>query len=121
MSRQKPFSQASTHPRSLLLSLSTLLPLLLLAISILAAGTSAAAPPTPPAYTPVVTPAPNQAAALAAEGYSQATYYTCEADGGCGWHVPLVKVEGGAAAGARMGVAVGMVVVLTAVFVAGLL
>ncbi|KAK2599020.1 hypothetical protein QQS21_005486 [Conoideocrella luteorostrata] len=54
-------------------------------------------PPTVPEYTPVVTPPPNQDAALASMGYKQLTYYTCNTVGGnehCGWHVPIVKAQG---------------------------
>lgn len=55
--------------------------------------------PAPPASDPDV------ASALAEEGYSQVTYYTCLTQGAtsthCGWHVPVVKVvaEGGGGGG----------------------
>lgn len=78
-----------------------------------------------PAYTPIVTPAPNQDALLAGKGYQQITYYSCttrraqqqqrrqdapptsgdstsEEDDvveHCGWHVPLVKMKSDASRG----------------------
>lgn len=66
--------------------------------------------PAPPANDPDV------ASALAEQGYSQMTYYTCLTRGAtyqhCGWHVPVVKVnaaaEGGGSGGAgrqRIGLA----------------
>lgn len=50
-----------------------------------------------PQYTPIVTPAPDQDAVLASQGYKQLTFYTCNTVGGeehCGWHIPVVKAEG---------------------------
>ncbi|OWT42734.1 hypothetical protein VFPPC_18147 [Pochonia chlamydosporia 170] len=55
------------------------------------------APAPVPEYTPIVTPAPDQEAVLASQGYKQITYYTCNTIGGnehCGWHVPIVKAQG---------------------------
>ncbi|KHN94864.1 uncharacterized protein MAM_07283 [Metarhizium album ARSEF 1941] len=54
-------------------------------------------PSAPPAYTPIVTPAPDQDAALASQGYKQLTYYACNTVAGsehCGWHLPVVKAQG---------------------------
>ncbi|ROV96058.1 hypothetical protein VPNG_09173 [Cytospora leucostoma] len=59
------------------------------------AAAAAQTTPAPPANDPDV------ASALAEQGYSQVTYYTCLTQGAtythCGWHVPVVKVaaEGG--------------------------
>jgi hypothetical protein len=55
----------------------------------------------PPAYTPVVTPSPELDEALQNQGYSQTTYYECRTIDGredetCGWHVPVIKLEGAA-------------------------
>jgi hypothetical protein len=55
----------------------------------------------PPAYTPVVTPSPEIDEALQNQGYSQTTYYECRTLDGreeesCGWHVPVIKLEGAA-------------------------
>lgn len=47
--------------------------------------------PAPPANDP------NVASALAEQGYSQVTYYTCKTRDAtlthCGWHVPVIKVS----------------------------
>lgn len=55
--------------------------------------------PAPPANDPEV------AAALAEQGYSQATYYTCLTRDvtytHCGWHVPVVKISAAAKEGGR--------------------
>lgn len=51
----------------------------------------------PPAYTPIVTPPPDQDAALARMGYRMTTFYACNTIGGnehCGWHVPVLKADG---------------------------
>ncbi|PHH72442.1 hypothetical protein CDD80_4545 [Ophiocordyceps camponoti-rufipedis] len=48
----------------------------------------------PPAYVPIVTPAPDQDAILASQGYRQETFYACRTVGDkehCGWHVPIVR------------------------------
>lgn len=53
---------------------------------------------TIPAYTPIVTPAPDQAEKLASLGYYQTTYYACNVVGGkelCGWHIPIMKAGAG--------------------------
>lgn len=56
--------------------------------------------PPPPKSDPQV------ASALAQQGYSQLTYYTCKTRDAtlthCGWHVPVVKVSS-AAGGQRDG------------------
>ena len=65
---------------------------------------------TIPAYTPIVTPAPDQAEQLASLGYYQQTYYTCNTIGGnehCGWHIPVVKAAAGRVGG-RVGVVLGV-------------
>lgn len=72
---------------------------------------------------------PQVASALAQQGYSQVTYYTCKTRDAtlthCGWHVPVVKVSGaaagrhggdvgriaGAALAAAIGVALGSLVI----------
>jgi hypothetical protein len=49
-----------------------------------------------PEYTPIVTPAPDQEAVLASQGYKQLTFYSCNTIAGsehCGWHVPVVKAQ----------------------------
>lgn len=54
-------------------------------------------PSSPPEYVPLVTPAPDQDAALASKGFRQVTFYTCNTVAGqqhCGWHVPIVKAQG---------------------------
>lgn len=58
----------------------------------------------PGAYTPLVTPGPNDndAQALQDQGFRQETYYTCLTRAGgqehCGWHVPIVKANAAPAA-----------------------
>ncbi|KAI9162943.1 hypothetical protein HJFPF1_04538 [Paramyrothecium foliicola] len=73
-----------------------------------AAPTVFAPPPAPPPLPPIpsVTRPPGQDAALASQGYTQVTYYSCRTAGAggaeqCGWHMPLRKVvyEGAAARG----------------------
>ncbi|KAH8785582.1 hypothetical protein F5883DRAFT_89060 [Diaporthe sp. PMI_573] len=78
--------------------------------------------PPPPKNDPQV------ASALAQQGYSQVTYYTCKTRDAtlthCGWHVPVVKVSGangeqrggmgrvlGAAVAATLGVVLGRLVI----------
>ncbi|CEJ80590.1 hypothetical protein VHEMI00766 [[Torrubiella] hemipterigena] len=70
----------------------------------------ARAAPSIPAYTPIVTPAPDQAAILSKMGYKQETYYSCNTFDGqqhCGWHVPIVQavaetaIQGSLAPGTR--------------------
>lgn len=66
---------------------------------------------TIPAYTPIVTPAPDQAEKLASLGYYQTTYYACNVIGGkehCGWHIPIMKA-GAARIGERTEVLLGLV------------
>ncbi|EFY96539.1 hypothetical protein X797_008793 [Metarhizium robertsii] len=86
------------------------------------AGRRDAPGPAPiPAYTPVVTPAPDQDAVLASQGYRQVTYYTCNTVGGnehCGWHVPVVKAQGVRGDSATVWVVVGC---LAGVFALGLM
>ena len=51
---------------------------------------------SPPDFTPVVTPPPDQDAALANQGFKQVTFYTCNTVAGnqhCGWHTPIVKAQ----------------------------
>ncbi|EFY91162.1 hypothetical protein MAC_02833 [Metarhizium acridum CQMa 102] len=77
--------------------------------------------PAPPAYTPIVTPAPDQDAVLASQGYRQVTYYTCNTIAGnehCGWHVPVVKAQGVRRDSATVWVVVGC---LAGVFALGLM
>ncbi|CAM1509399.1 Fc.00g031380.m01.CDS01 [Cosmosporella sp. VM-42] len=65
---------------------------------------------TIPAYTPIVTPAPDQDEQLASLGYYQQTYYTCNTIGGnehCGWHIPVVKAAAGRVGG-RVGAVLGV-------------
>ncbi|KAM0248854.1 hypothetical protein ACHAQJ_009286 [Trichoderma viride] len=53
--------------------------------------------PPPPPYDPIVTPPPDQDAAMAKMGYSMTTFYSCDTIGGqehCGWHVPVLKADG---------------------------
>lgn len=56
------------------------------------------AEPTTPAYTPIVTPGPDQDKILSSMGYYQTTFYTCNTypsgQEHCGWHVPVLKAEG---------------------------
>lgn len=51
-----------------------------------------------PAYTPIVTPGPDQDKILSSMGYYQTTFYTCNTypsgQEHCGWHVPVLKAEG---------------------------
>ncbi|KAF4582271.1 hypothetical protein GQ602_006895 [Ophiocordyceps camponoti-floridani] len=71
----------------------------------------------PPAYLPVVTPAPDQEAILASQGYRQETFYACRTVGGsqhCGWHVPIVR-----ASATAQGFGLRGVVALVVGFVAG--
>lgn len=85
--------------------------------------------PLPEPLPPHVTAMPaGHDAALASQGFTQTTYYTCRTarDGGaeqCGWHVPLMEVAEGAGVKGRVdGRVVGAVVVgLMGVFVMGLL
>lgn len=70
-----------------------------------------------PAYTPIVTPSPNQDEELASLGWRQTTFYECRTRGGnehCGWRTPVMR-----AAGERVGVRgwMGGLVVLGAWFV----
>ncbi|KUI72586.1 hypothetical protein VM1G_08633 [Cytospora mali] len=67
--------------------------------SVQAVVAAAQTTPAPPANDPEV------ASALAEQGYSQVTYYTCMTRDAtythCGWHVPVVKVSGAAKDGSR--------------------
>ncbi|OAA34608.1 hypothetical protein NOR_08366 [Metarhizium rileyi] len=74
-----------------------------------------------PAYTPIVTPAPDQEAVLASQGYKQETLYTCNTIGGnehCGWHIPIVKAQGARRDSAIVWLVVGC---LAGVFALGLM
>lgn len=67
-----------------------------------AANKAATTPvPDPPTNNPAV------ASALAQQGYSQETYYSCKTYAAtsthCGWHVPVVYVGGASGGAARMG------------------
>lgn len=70
--------------------------------------------PPPPENDPQV------ASALAQQGYSQVTYYTCKTRDAtlthCGWHVPVVKVSG--ASSGRYGGDMGRIAALAATIVA---
>ncbi|KUI52498.1 hypothetical protein VP1G_10360 [Cytospora mali] len=75
--------------------------------SVKAVVAAAQTTPAPPANDPEV------ASALAEQGYSQVTYYTCMTRDAatythCGWHVPVVKVSGAAKDGSRGKLRVGM-------------
>ncbi|RDA87809.1 hypothetical protein CP532_2467 [Ophiocordyceps camponoti-leonardi (nom. inval.)] len=80
--------------------------------------TTAQAPPTP-AYVPVVTPAPDQDAALARQGYRQETFYSCNTIGTsthCGWHVPIVRAAAATSTGSGCGGVVAVVIGFAAGF-----
>ena len=79
--------------------------------------------PLRPEYTPVVTPGPDQDAALASKGYRQITFYSCKTRDGseqCGWHVPIMKAEGGVVR-RNSGTVILAVVCLAGVFALGLM
>lgn len=52
----------------------------------------------PPAYTPIVTPAPDSDAILSKMGFYQTTFYACNTypsgQEHCGWQIPVVKADG---------------------------
>lgn len=77
----------------------------------------------PPAYTPLVTAAPNQDEVLASKGYYQTTFYKCKTEGSkeerCGWHTPILKAQ--ARRELSMGVVIPAVLGAAGVFAWGLL
>lgn len=85
-----------------------------------------------PAYTPLVTPAPDQNARLSSMGFKQETYYSCNTIGGqehCGWHIPILQVvaegaaQGSFATGTRTdtGVVMAVVACVAGIFALGLM
>ena len=75
-----------------------------------------------PAYTPIVTPGPDQDQILSSMGYYQTTFYTCNTypsgEENCGWHVPVLKAEG---ARTETGVVVMVVACFAGFFAMGLM
>ena len=79
----------------------------------------------PPAYTPVVTPGPDDQAALLSKGLRQTTYYECRTAASgrehCGWHVPIVQAAATARKTTETSVVVAVVFCVAGAFVAGMM
>jgi hypothetical protein len=79
----------------------------------------------PPAYTPAVSPRPDDEAALLSKGLRQTTYYECRTAASgrehCGWHVPIVQAAATARKTTETSVVVAVVFCIAGAFVAGMM